>query len=227
MPNADLSSVFNKEDFIKTADTDKVLTLSMTDCILMALKNNSEIKITGYNPRIRKEDINSAWSDFEPTLDIEYLISDNTQKASSALLGAGVSSSRYIDWNMALSGKLITGTEYNLEFLNERASSNSQFQTINPSYMTEPKISLVQPLLRGFGIAVNKADITIAQNNEKQSKQDWMNTAIDIISKTKNAYYGYSYFRDAYEINKDSLDRAVDLLRINGQRYKKGLLSSV
>ncbi|MDD5018810.1 MAG: TolC family protein [Candidatus Omnitrophica bacterium] len=216
-----------KEEFIKTAMQKRTLTLSISDCVLLALKSNAEIRIAGVNPRIKAEDIKMAWAEFEPTLNADFMLHDMTEQAASALLGAGVAASREIDFNVNIEGKLVTGTRYSLDFLNNRDSSNSSFQTINPSYTSEPKLTLEQPLLRGFGIAVNKAEISIAANNKQVSEENLKNTAIDIIASTKNTYYNYIYYREAYRIAADFVEMAVDLLRINRARYKKGLVSSV
>lgn len=217
----------DKEEFIKTAKQKRTLTLSIYDCIVLALKNNSEIKIAGVNPKIRADDVRIAWAEFEPTLNFDYMLTDTTEQAASALLGAGVSTSREMDADVNISGKLVTGTEYSFDFLNSRDSSNSSFQTINPSYTAEPQVTLTQPLLRGFGIAVNKADISIAANNEQVSKQNLQSTAMDIITKTKTAYYNYFYYREAYRIADHFVRMALDLLKINRLRYEKGLVSSV
>ena len=227
VPGNTVMSPVSKEDFISSANTDRTMNLSISDCILMSLKNNSEIRIESFNPKIKEENINSAWAEFEPTFNVDYLMHDKTEKANNSLLGADVSTNREYILDAGVSGKLVTGTEYSLEFLNTRASSNSIYETINPSYIAEPKMTITQPVLRGFGIEINKADITIAKNNKQQSRQALTDTAIDVISRTKSAYYGYIYFREAYDINKRSLERAVKLFKINGERYKKGLLSSV
>ncbi len=218
---------FNKEEFIKTAKDKKTLPLSIADCIILALKNNSEIRIASVNPKIKADDIKIAWAEFEPTFSLDYSLSDSAEKANNSLLGANVSTARQIDLDASVSGKLITGTSYELDFLNTRYSSNSVYQTINPSYEAEPKLTLKQPLLRGFGVAVNKADITIAQNNKLVSLQTVKNIAIDIITKTKTVYYNYIYYNDAYSIAKNFVEMAEDLLRINQARYKEGLISSV
>ncbi len=220
-------SLPGKEEFIKTAKQKRTLTLNIYDCVLLALKNNSEIKIASVNPKIRADDVRIAWAEFEPTLNLDYMLTDTTERAASSLLGAGVSTSREMDANLNISGKLITGTEYSLDFLNSRDSSNSSFQTINPSYTTEPQVTITQPLLRGFGIAVNKADISIAANNEQVSEQNLKNIAMDIITKTKKAYYNYFYYLEAYKIADNFVQMALDLLKINKLRYEKGLVSSV
>jgi outer membrane protein TolC len=121
----------------------------------------------------------------------------------------------------------MTGTKYNFEFLNQRYKSDSSYQIYDPYYATVPKVTITQPLFKGFGVLVNKADIMIARNNYLVSEKSFKDTVMDTISKTKNAYYNYTYQLEKYAIDKLSLKRANDLLEINKARYQKGLISSV
>ncbi|MFA5388350.1 MAG: TolC family protein [Candidatus Omnitrophota bacterium] len=203
------------------------LRMTLVDVIAYALKSNSEIKIEGINPRLKKLDVSVAGADFEPEFNAEYMMHYNAETATSGLAGAAVSKMRDIDLSAGLSGKLVTGTEYALEFIGERYKTNSSYQSINPYYASEPKLTITQPVLKDAGIAVNKADIMIAQNNETLSEQSFKNTVMDIVTKAKSAYYNYIYYRDNYSIAASSLKRAKDLAAINKLRYGKGLISSV
>jgi len=218
---------FDKEAYIETAEEKRLISLSLKEALLLALEKNSEIKIARIDPKIKEEDVRKSNAEFEPTFAMDFLLQDNTVKSSSLLMGAGVSNTRYIDWNAGVSGKLVTGTEYALEFLNTRTSSNSSFQSVNPSYESEPRLSLSQPLLRGAGIGINTAGIVIAKNNQKQSRENFITSVINVISDVKKAYYSYLYYSAQYKISKASLSRAIELLKANTLRYKKGLVSSV
>ena len=213
--------------FMVAGAQDRVVKIGLVDCILYALKNNSEILIKRIDPKLKEDDVRIAKADFEPTFKLDYNLRDNAKLSANTLSGANVSQYRDIDLNAGVSGKLALGTEYNVEFISERYKSNSSFQTINPYYATEPKITLTQPLLRDFGTVVNEADIRIAKNDKRTSDESFKNTVMDIISKTKIAYYNYRYYLENYAIAKSSLDRAKDLLEINRARYAKGLVSSV
>ena len=217
---------FNKEAFIESAKTKKVLRIGLVDCVAFALKNNSEIKVKRIEPRIKEDDVKIAEADFEPTFSADYTLHNNTKKSTSTAYPE-ILETKDIDFNAGVSGKLITGTEYDIDFLNERYKSNLSTQRMNPYYTTEPKITITQPLFKDFGIFVNRADIIIAQNNKQESEESFKDTVMDIISKTKTNYYNYTYYLENYSIAKLSLERAQDLLEINKARYAKGLVSSV
>jgi len=213
--------------FMASGTQDRVLKIGLVDCMLYALKRNSEILVKRIEPKLKEDDVKIAKADFEPTFSADYTLHKNAKLSSSALSGANISKSSDIDFNAAISGKLTTGTTYDVEFINERLKSNSSFQSINPSYTTEPKITITQPLFRDFGIIVNKADIIVAQNNRLQSGASFKDTVMDVISKAKIAYYNYIFYLENYAIAKLSLERAQHLLEINKARYQKGLISSV
>ena len=217
---------FKKEAYLKSARERKVLRIGLVDCIAYALKRNSDIKIKRVEPKLAADEVRIARSDFEPKLDAEYNLHDTTQKSTNRFY-INDSKVRDITLNGGVSGKLVTGTEYRLDFLNERYRSNADISSINPYYLTEPVVTITQPLFRDFGILVNRADIIIAQNNKLKSDQDFKNTVMDIISQTKTAYYNYVFGLESYGIAELYLQRTRDLLDINRARYAKGLVSSV
>lgn len=224
---AERQSEIEKAIFMASGIQDMVLKVGIVDCIVYVLKNNSEIKIKRIEPKIKEDDVKIAKGDFEPTFKIDYNLRDNAKPSSSALSGANVSKTQDMDYNAKVSGKFVTGTEYDLEFINERLKSNSSFQSINPSYTTEPKITITQPLFRDFGIMVNTADISIARNNREQSQEGFKDAVMSEVSKAKISFYAYMFSLEEYSIAQSSLERAKDLLDINKARYDKGLVSSV
>lgn len=225
--NEERASEIEKAIFMASGAQDRVLRIGLVDCIAYALKNNSEILIKRIEPKIKEDDVKIAKADFEPTLNAEYTAHDKNEISSNSLQGAGVYNSQDMRFNADVSGKLITGTEYKMEFLNQRYKSDSIYQTYNPYYTAEPKLTITQPLFKGSGILVNKADIIVAQNNRLQSGASFKDTVMDTISKSKTAYYNYIYYLEAYAIANLSLERAQHLLEINNARYQKGLVSSV
>lgn len=226
-PEDERARELEKAIFIAAGSQNRVLKIGLLDCMLYALKNNSEIQIQAIEPRIKKADERIAEAGFEPEFSADFSIVDNTEIAANSLQGADKFNSQDTNLNAGVSGKLPAGTEYSLDLLNQRYKSDSKYQIFNPYYLTEPQITITQPLLRGFGMLVNKADILIARNNTLVSRHTFKNTVMDTISKAKSAYFNYVYYLGKFSIADLSLKRANDLLETNRQRYKKGLLSSV
>ncbi|MDD4940145.1 MAG: TolC family protein [Candidatus Omnitrophica bacterium] len=218
-----------KAIFIASAAQDRVLRIGLVDCVAYALKNNSEVKIERIEPKLRDADIKIAQAVFEPSFAADFAMRENKELVTSSLQGAGANTYGFHDTTLdaSVGGKLATGAEYELEFFSQRYKSSSTFQALNPYYAAEPKITITQPLFRGAGIFVNRADITIARNNKRVSEEAFKDKVMDVISQAKTAYYNYAYSLESHALTAVSLERAQDLLKINKARYEKGLLSSV
>lgn len=213
--------------FMAAGKQDRVLKIGMVDCIAYVLKSNPEVLIKYLEPKLKEYDVRIQKADFEPSFSADYTLHSNTKEPTTTVGYTDIASTRDIDLNAGISGKLITGTEYDIDFLSERYKSNSSTQRLNPYYTTEPKITITQPLFKDLGVLVNTANITVAQNNKTQSYDSFKETVMDMVTKTKIAYYNYMYYLENYSIVSSSLKRAEDLVEINKARYEKGLVSSV
>lgn len=218
---------FDKEAYIAGARTNVVLRLARVDCMAYALKNNSEIRIKRIQPRLREDDERVARSAFDPSLTVEALFSDTTELSPNLIMGTNEAVTRQGDMTAGVNGKLWTGTRYDVGVNANRLKSSSPVQIINPSYGFEPQVTLTQPLLRGAGPTVNRAEIVIAANQLRISTNVVQDTVMDTITRTLVAYYDLYYARARYYIETDALERTRQLLAINQARYAKGLISSV
>ncbi|HPN72490.1 MAG TPA: TolC family protein [Candidatus Omnitrophota bacterium] len=218
--------VFDKQDFISAAGSDVVMKLSMDDCVAEALKNNSEIKVKKIDPRLRLDDVKIAGAEFEPSLLGNYDLYYSAEKSKS-LFTAGESKTRVMTAGGGIEGKIATGASYWLGMEYARNWTNSTLQTVNPVYTAKPKVTLTQPLFRGAGIEVNEANIRIAKNSKSMSDEDFRKMVMDVVTRTKGAYYYYHLAIETRSIAKLWLERAESLYHINKARYDKGLVSSV
>lgn len=221
------ASYFNKEEFLASAGVKKTLQIAMVDCVAMALKNNSEILVKQISPRIEDANVRIQKSKFEPRLSFDWTMEDNTDLTSLTLIGRNPEKNKTAIFNFGYDQKFVTGTDIALDFFNTRTSSNSLIQNPNPMFDSEAQITVTQPLLKGFGVTVNKADFLIAKNNKLKSQQEFIQEVINVLTNVKKTYYGYQYTQEQYKVAKTSLERVEDLLYINKERYGKGLASNI
>lgn len=218
---------FSKEDFIATAAEKKILKIGMIDCVAMALKNNSEILVKKISPLIEDANVKIQKAVFEPDFSVDFSYEDNTEVGSNPLFAPARSSTRTGVLNFGYDQKLVTGTQLELDFYNTRLQSNSRVQSPNPYFDSLANITVTQPLLKGFGIIVNKADFLIAKNNKLISKQDFAQEVISILTDVKKGYYDYQYAEEQYRAVEAALMRSEGLHQINKGRYAKGLASDI
>jgi len=213
--------------FIDPALTNRLLRIGMVDCIAWTLQNNSEILIKRIEPKLKEDDVKIAKAAFEPNF---YANIEKDAINSPVPMPMNVYSSivsRAVDVNAGLAGKLTSGTRYQLDLLGSRNDDTPATMPVNPVYYTEPKITITQPLFKGAGFEVNKAEIVIAANYRRISSKDLRATAMQSISRAIIAYYNYCYSQEYKSIAAASLKRAQDLLAINTERHAKGIISSV
>lgn len=217
---------FDKEAFIESGKVAKVLEIGLVDCVTFALKNNSEVKIKKIEPLIADANIKIEEAEFDPTLSFEGSW-EETRVQSSSTTYPVVHETRTGKFNVGIDGKIITGTEYDIDFNNKRYRTEVSTQRFNPYYESEAAITITQPIFKDFGILVNKADIIIARNDKSRSKEDFIEEVIEVVSKTKQYYYDYLLYLEQYKTAQISLERAKNLLKITQSRAEQGLVSSV
>ena len=220
---------FDKEAYLKSAAIPTELRINMVDCVAMALKNNSEILIRRISPLIADANVRTEKGKFEPKFSFDFQNEFDVDNSDSPLFGPDPTKTRTGVFNFGYDEKLVTGTRLSVDFNNTRTSSNMNplIQSVNPMYDSKATVTVVQPLLKGFGIIVNKADFLIAKNNKKKSVQDLAKELISVLTDVKKSYYDFQYSQELYKVALASLKRAQDLYDINKERYGKGLASNV
>jgi len=140
--------------------------LSLQQCISLALESNLNIRIQRISPNIKGALVTMAKGVFDPSVTLGPTVSRAEEPSSTSLSGADVRITNSSGFTLGINDPIITGGRYGLSFDSNRTESNSSFQTLNPAYRSSLSLTISQPLLEGFGLAVNKASITIARNNQ-------------------------------------------------------------
>ena len=223
----DAAPVFDKDAFAAAAGVKKELLIGMVDCVAMALKNNTEIQIRKIYPKVEDQNVRIEKSKFEPNLSFDLSTESNDDLSPLTLTGVNPTKTRTGIFNFGYDEKFVTGTTISLDFDNTRVSSNSLIDTYNPYFDSEASVTITQPLLKGFGIIVNKAGFLIAKNNKLKSDQNLLNEMMNVLTEVKKRYYGFQYTQEQYKVALASLERIQDLHDINKEKYLKGLASNV
>ncbi|HZX60810.1 MAG TPA: hypothetical protein VFF51_03610, partial [Candidatus Methylomirabilis sp.] len=143
----------------------QVLVLSLQESILLGLKNNLDIAIEGFNPKIRDADVTAAKAVFDPTAFAEIFYSTTKLQNRSGLSTNAVSKNKDINAAVGIRQQLPTGADYEVRYGTNRNDTNTSFlQVLNPAYTNDLTLTLSQPLLKNFGVDVNRTAIKIAQN---------------------------------------------------------------
>ena len=220
------SSCYGKE--VTTAEGE--LSLSLGKCIELMLNNNLDLKVEQYNPYLQEKEIIKEKAAFDPLA--RFSLKDNKMVVSPTTLINGVGPNESyeqetIDYEFNLSKKLITGGLGEIKFNTNKYETNSIWQYINPTYHSNLVFSLNQPLLRNFGINLNKSRIIISSNNKDISQTRLRDKTITMITSLQQIYWNLYFSQQILEANKASLQLAKNLMERNKAFVEVGKLPSV
>ncbi len=201
------------------------LELTLDDAVKRTLENNADIAVERYNPDSSDYNIRQLKGYYEP-----YVIStlgqrSNTQPASNAFAGAAAPQTRTLTYNVGALQSLPTGGSFELDFNNNRQTTNSVFSAFNPSFASNFNLSLTQPLLRNFSIDSNRYQIKVAKKNWEISDVQFRQTVVNTVANVKSAYYDLIYALDNLEAQRSSLGLAQQLLGENRIKVRVGTMA--
>ncbi len=203
------------------------LRLSLREAVLLALKNNLDIAIANYNPKISAEAIIIAKAVFDPVASLTADGSRSVTPSSSFLAGARVTEVSNQDLSGSLTQSLPIGGSYTLSLTNNRQVTNSSNVFINPAYKTFLTLSVTQNLLKNFGPDVNTAPIKIARINQAISVTQLRQQANTVITSVHNAYWNLVFAIENLEVQNRSLRLARELEELNKARVRAGVAAPV
>jgi outer membrane protein len=202
-----------------------VLELSLDDTVRRTLENNADIAVEKFNPESSDYSVRQLKGYYEP-----YVVStlgqrSNTQPASNAFAGAAAPQTKTLTYNFGALQNLPTGGTFELDFNNNRQSTNSIFSAFNPAFGSNFNLSLNQPLLRNFSIDSNRYQIKVAKKNQEISDVQFRQTVVNTVANVKSAYYDLIYALDNLEAQRRSLGLAQQLLEENRIKVRVGTMA--
>mgnify|MGYP000439251814 FL=1 len=195
---------------VSVANANEPLSLTLKETIERVLKNNISISVQSYNSKINAQFIFEKEADFDPTVDFEFTVGEETRQSASTLADSKTRNLDY-DWDFSVSQKFVTGGDYELTMDNNKNQSSSSRTSLNPIYSSDLALTVTQPLLKDFGIDLNKREIYIAKNDQKISDHQFTEKVIATIAETENIYWDLVFSIEDLKVKETSLQRARDL----------------
>jgi outer membrane protein len=186
----------------------KILPLSLQDCVSRTILHSLDIQVTGYEPAISQTDITSA----EAVFDAVLFGSATHQVTDQANINSGFftrtittpdgnrtlrvatdpfDNQRDSNYLAGLRKKLPTGASIQLAETLRRFHdiNNEDALFLDPFYQYSLNLELRQPLLRDFGIDVNRASINAARDQFRISEQNFQRQVIATVAQVETNYW--------------------------------------
>ena len=179
--------------------------LTLNDVIILGLENNRTIKNQYLDRIVQRQDLIVAEDKFNPnfTPNLSINWSDITQGNSTVM-------SNGLRLSAGLVIKIPTGGELNMSWVGQRQQQNYQGSGGSDRDVLRQNLELAfkQPLLRGAGQRVNRADIEIARITETINLLDLKSTLIDKTTEIIISYRRVLQAQEEVKIDLQALENA-------------------
>jgi outer membrane protein len=150
-----------------------------------------------------------------------------TPETNVVAVGTSALTQNLNQYTFQYSQQFLAGTQLGASFTSSRSNYNSPDFVLNPSTVGTIDINVSQPLLQGFGRAVNNRNIRVAKNNLKVMDLTVRLQVITTISAVLNLYWDLVSFNEDLRIKKQGLALAQQLYEDNEQQVKLGTLPPI
>jgi len=213
---------------------EEIARLTLREAIGLALQNNPLIAAQRLEPLRQSESILQSQSVYDPTFSGE-LTSNQSNTLQGNTLQTGTTSTGTLsalsndqrDANFHLFKQFRPGTLATIDLLNDRLDTNSRFTALRPQYKPQMNLSIVQPLLRGFGWDFSYLVVKQAEETADQAIFQYEANLADFVRQVIEDYWAVVGAREQVEVQKQSKALADRTTEENQARVRVGLLPPV
>lgn len=197
---------------------------NFSDIALISEQQN-DLSITGALPMSN----GSPVPQYDPTvsglLNWEH---ENTPEYSTVSTGgSNFLTTNSLNGNLGYSQSFSPGTQVSVNFDNTRFNSNATRYIYDPTYASSLGVTVTQPLLRGFGIALNRRFIRIARNGERIANLVFQQQAIDTVAGVARLYTDLVSLNEDVRVKQEALRLAQRLYEDNKNKVNQGTLAPI
>lgn len=198
--------------------------LTLEECIARALENNFSLEIQRATTAQARENVVIAEAGFDPTLDV--VASRGVLQRPDAVTtvdGVTTGGSRTESDSLRAGVSKLVGTGATLSASTSLDRGKSSQNTIlNPAYNGDVSFSVRQPLLRGAGQTVTRANIRRTEIGVDRANFDLKGSVLDVVRDVEAAYYNLVFARGERVVRDLSLQLAQQLVDENEIRRQVG-----
>ncbi len=148
----------------------------------------------------------TAVPSFDPYLTFQgYVDHTVVQEANTSLVGTPILKTNTIEVLSSYSQSFPIGTNLAVNYMGQRAASNSPYNAINPDLYSRFQVVVSQPFLYGFGLSTNERYIRIARRNAQITDVVFKAQVIATVTQIENIYWDLVDSFENEQINERSL----------------------
>jgi outer membrane protein TolC len=202
-------------------------TLSLEDCIKVALEHNLDVQIQRINPILARYNVSLAYAGYDPTFSISgtHNFSMTGGGLNADKLATPNSMSDANSFSAGLNGLLPTGLTYSLGGNVSESYGNSGFSGPFDNTSGGASIRLTQPLLKNAWIDGTRMNIQVSKNSVKSTDLTVRLQVMTTVTSVEQAYYDLIFARESVKVQEKALQLSERLLAENKKRVEVGSMA--
>jgi outer membrane protein len=202
--------------------------LTIEEAVQIALEQNLDVQVERISPQLASLDVDAAKSAWLPALTGALQFRNSDSVPDSFLSGANDTlTSRSFSGSAGLDQLFPTGTQLSIGYDAARSTSNNSFSSFNPRLSSALSFDVVQPLLRGFKIDINRAQFRISKKNQEITDVQLRQQIVATSRAVRLAYWTLVGARYNLGVAQASLDISRQTLRDNRTRVEVGTMAPI
>ena len=205
-----------------------IANLTSDEAVARALERNLTLQSQRLTPRSFDYSIAATRATYRPTLTSSFSNQSATQLPTTTVEGGVIVNTDTQQWNSGVQQQVPWGGgTYQVNWNNNRAFTDRNNSTFNPSFGSNLSAQYSQPLLRNFRFDNTRAQLQSQVIQQDIAELDLNSTTASIVAQVRNAYWELVYSYQAVEAAQRSLDLATKLVQDNRARVEIGSMAPI
>ncbi|MBI4464657.1 MAG: TolC family protein [Acidobacteria bacterium] len=163
---------------------------------------------------------------FDPSLSLSFNMGRTTSPLNTIrVAGVPTVSTASTSLRLTYSQAFTSGTSFSLSFNAQRQGSTQQFLLFNPAFSSGFNLSLNQRLLNGFGFAINRRFLRVAETEQQIAREVFRQQVITTLTNAQNQYWDLVAAQERVRVAEQALQVAQQLYEDNRKRVEVGTLA--
>jgi HAE1 family hydrophobic/amphiphilic exporter-1 len=201
--------------------------IALSEAVKLAVAGNLDAVISRLNISVADKDLIIAEAELDPTTGAGASAGKSRIRSSSALASPPIVESDTFRGEVSVSGKVETGADYKASFNASSGVTNSDFQSLSPSYGASIQLEMSQPLLKNAGAGVALWKIRASGIKRESVALSFRAAISDLVTNTVEAYWNLAFYKENVKAQAEAYDRAVDIVKRTEAQVKAGVLPPI
>jgi HAE1 family hydrophobic/amphiphilic exporter-1 len=197
--------------------------LTLAEAVELALQNNPDLAVAKIEPELGLTRRQQARSAFNPFLTGSAGKTDTLAPSANPLQNAGGTQTDVWFSSVGVRQRMpIGGGTWNVSWDNTRTTTDSFLTNFNPNLSAGLLLAFSQPLLKDLKMDAAKQQLIISKRNQNISDLRFKEAVVQTMAAVKSAYWNLVAATDNAAVQQQSLDLALELVRMNKARVDVG-----